>query len=146
MIGAPLLLTIAIQLLVQLYKALFYSLRHRELQLWRLVAAGGMPSAHSAFVVALVVSVGLHDGLDSSAFAVAVVLASIVIFDTIRVRGTVERQSKMLIRLQQAVPESVVDGDPATSLREVGHSLAEIAIGALVGGVLAAGGYLTFIR
>lgn len=40
--------------------------------------SGGMPSSHSSTVMALVVSVGLHDGSASPAFAIAVVLACVV--------------------------------------------------------------------
>lgn len=44
----------------------------------RLLGPGGMPSSHSATVMALVVAIGLRDGPGSSLFAVAVVLAAVV--------------------------------------------------------------------
>ncbi|KAG6511421.1 hypothetical protein ZIOFF_029489 [Zingiber officinale] len=44
----------------------------------RLLGSGGMPSSHSATVAALAVAVGLQEGIDSTSFALAVILASIV--------------------------------------------------------------------
>lgn len=44
----------------------------------QLIGSGGMPSSHSATVVALAVAIGLHEGLGSSAFATATILAAVV--------------------------------------------------------------------
>ncbi|MFS8034022.1 hypothetical protein Hanom_Chr17g01576321 [Helianthus anomalus] len=44
----------------------------------RLIGSGGMPSSHYATITALVVAVGLHDGLGGSSFATALILAIIV--------------------------------------------------------------------
>ena len=146
MIGAPLLITVAIQLGIQLYKVVFYSVRHAELQLWRFTSAGGMPSAHSAFVSALVATLALHEGLDSSAFAVAAVLASVVIFDAIRVRGVIERHSRQLRELH-AERRASAAGAAAVAGRahEVGHSAAEVAIGVVVGAGVASAAYLVLV-
>ncbi len=157
MIGAPLLITVAIQLAIQLYKVVFYSVRHGELQWWRFTSAGGMPSAHSAFVSALVATLALHEGLASSAFAVAVVLASVVAFDAIRVRGVIERHSQLLRQLVAersragqgrqgggSADGDGIDGDGGRA-HEVGHSAAEVAIGIVVGASLAAVAYLTLV-
>ena len=146
MIGAPLLITVAIQLGIQLYKVVFYSVRHAELQLWRFTSAGGMPSAHSAFVSALVATLALHEGLDSSAFAVAAVLASVVIFDAIRVRGVIERHSRQLRELRAERRGSGADtAAVAGRTHEVGHSAAEVAIGVVVGAGVASAAYLVLV-
>ena len=47
---------------------------------------GGMPSSHTATVIALAASVGLHSGWTSDVFAVAGVFAFIVMFDAFKVR------------------------------------------------------------
>lgn len=44
----------------------------------RMLSSGGMPSSHSAGVTALAVAIGLQEGTNGSAFALAVVLACIV--------------------------------------------------------------------
>lgn len=43
-----------------------------------MLGSGGMPSSHSATVMALAVAVGLEEGIGGSTFAVAVVLACVV--------------------------------------------------------------------
>ena len=40
--------------------------------------SGGMPSSHSATVSALALAIGLQEGAGSPAFAIAIILASIV--------------------------------------------------------------------
>lgn len=49
-------------------------------------ASGGFPSSHSAFVCALATGVGAQWGLDSGAFACAVVIACVVMYDAMGVR------------------------------------------------------------
>src|SRR5665647_2193465 len=85
---------------VQLIKFIIYSLKNG----WDFQYAfthGHMPSAHTAFVVSLVTSVGYYSGLNSGSFAVAVALAIIVIDDAARLRmylGDQGRYLNMLIR------------------------------------------------
>ena len=125
---------LAVQIACQAFKVVFYSLRERRLALSRFVSAGGMPSAHSAFVTALTVSVGLWDGFSSGTFAVACVFSVITIYDALRLRGAVEHHARILSMLVKKHPD-VPAGPINTSL---GHSLPEILVGILSGGWLAA--------
>jgi len=134
--GLPfaLLTAIAVQLACQAFKVVYYSLRERRLSLSWFVSAGGMPSAHSAFVSALALSVGLQDGFGSSVFAVACVFALITIYDAVRLRGAVAHHARILARLAEKHPDVSV-GHLNTRL---GHTLPEIVAGLVAGGVLAA--------
>ncbi len=136
-----LLITIAIQLGCQAFKMIYYSIRNRRLEAHRLFSTGGMPSAHSAFVAALTVSVGLVEGWQSAAFAVAVVLATIVVFDAVRLRRTVDLHSRVLNELIALLPDKRPVFDPPV----VGHSSAEVVAGIATGAVLAALAYLLFV-
>ena len=136
-----LLITVAIQFGCQAYKVVYYSIRNRRLEAHRLFSTGGMPSAHSAFVSALVVSIGLVEGWSSAAFTVAVVLAAIVVFDAVRLRRTVDHQSRALTELIALLPDKRPQFNPPV----VGHSPAEVVVGMLVGAVLAAVAYLLFV-
>ena len=136
-----LLITIAIQLGCQAFKMIYYSIRNRRLEAHRLFSTGGMPSAHSAFVAALTVSVGLVEGWQSAAFAVAVVLATIVVFDAVRLRRTVDHHSRVLNELITLLPDKRPAFDPPV----VGHSSAEVVAGIATGAVLAALAYLLFV-
>ena len=69
---------------VQLFKFLWQLLRHQRLDVATLFATGGMPSSHSALVTSLATAVGMEVGFDSTSFAVATVLAMIVMYDARR--------------------------------------------------------------
>src|SRR6187455_266540 len=51
-----------------------------------LLSAGGMPSSHSALMVGATTGIGLHDGFDTSMFALAVAVTMIVVYDAAGVR------------------------------------------------------------
>lgn len=141
MISPALIITIAIQIACQAFKVVYYSIRHRRLEAARFISTGGMPSAHSAFVAALVVSVGLVEGWGSGAFTVAAVLAAIVVFDALRLRRTVDRHSRLLQELAALLPE----GRRGFSAATVGHSAGEVVAGVVAGAVLALAAWLLFL-
>jgi len=62
----------------------------------RLFGDGGMPSGHSATVTAVMVSAGLYCGFDSPVFAVAAILAIIVMHDAMNVRLQSGKQAHLL--------------------------------------------------
>jgi hypothetical protein len=51
-----------------------------------LISPGGMPSSHTAFSTAAALGIGLQEGFGSSHFALAMTLATIVIYDAISIR------------------------------------------------------------
>jgi hypothetical protein len=124
-----LLVSVGVQVLCQVFKVVFYSLRNRKLALSWLVSAGGMPSAHSAFVSSLAVSVGLWAGFSTDLFAVACVFSIIIIYDSLRLRGAVQHHARILTQLVSRHPE-VDAGRINVSL---GHSAPEILAGIVAG-------------
>jgi len=126
-----LLIAVAVQITCQLFKFVYYSIRAGRVDPHYLVTAGGIPSAHTAFVTALTVSIGIRSGFVSDVFAVAAVFSAIVIYDAYRLRGHVQSHAKVL---NQLIPA----GSPPLS-EMVGHSIPEIVAGLLFGGILSAG-------
>jgi uncharacterized protein len=60
---------------------------------WRLVfSAGGMPSSHSALVTGVSFGIGLEHGFNSPLFAIAGVVAMIVIYELKEVLGHTPRE------------------------------------------------------
>ena len=57
---------------------------------------GGMPSSHSAAVCALATAAALKEGLDSGFFAIAAILAVIVMRDAMGMRNEVGKHAKTL--------------------------------------------------
>jgi acid phosphatase family membrane protein YuiD len=132
-LSVSLLTAVAVQVACQAFKVVFYSLSERRLSLSWFLSAGGMPSAHSAFVTALTASIGLWNGFSSDLFAVSCVFSIITIYDALRLRGAVGHHARILDQLLRGHPE-VTERD--INLR-LGHTLPEIAAGIAVGGGLA---------
>ncbi len=128
-VSVSLLSAVVVQLACQAFKVVYYSIRRRSFSLSWFFTTGGMPSAHSALVSSLSVSVGLWNGFDSELFAVACVFSLIVIYDAIRLRGAVQHHAKALKALAALHP----DTDVGELNEMIGHTLAEIAAGILAG-------------
>ncbi len=98
---------------------------------WSLLfRTGGMPSSHSALVTAVAHSIGLQAGFDSPLFALAFVIAIIVIYDATGIR----RQAGKHAEIINAMINDLATGHPLREeqLREVlGHTPLEA-----IGGVL----------
>jgi hypothetical protein len=137
-LSVSLLSAVAVQIACQAFKVVFHSIRGRRLVLSWFISAGGMPSAHSAFVTALTVSLGLWNGFSSELFAMSFVFSLIIIYDAWRLRGAVGQQARALGKLLAEHP----DLKPGKINEIVGHSLAEIAAGIAVGGGFSALVYL----
>ncbi|GMP66773.1 hypothetical protein ACSBR2_027736 [Camellia fascicularis] len=60
----------------------------------RMIGSGGMPSSHSATVMALAVAIGLQEGTGGPTFAIAIVLACVVMYDASGVRLHAGRQAE----------------------------------------------------
>jgi hypothetical protein len=129
-----LLVALAVQVACQAFKVVAYSLREKRLALSWFVSAGGMPSAHSALVTSLTISVGLWDGFGSAVFAVACVFSVITMYDALRLRGAVAHHARILAMLAEMHPE--LPAGPINT--RLGHTFPEIAAGIVTGGGLAA--------
>lgn len=98
-----------------------------------LYISGGMPSAHSATVVAVATVVGLSDGVESGLFGVAALLAAIVMYDAVMVRRSSGRQGDILAQLLLDTKSKIVAPRFAK-----GHEPAEVLVGAFLGAVVGA--------
>jgi acid phosphatase family membrane protein YuiD len=91
-----------------------------------------MPSSHSALVTSLATATGRLTGLNSPAFAIAAVLAGIVMYDAAGVRRAVSIQARILNQMI----DDAFQGKPFAEqrLRElIGHTPIQVFVGALVG-------------
>ena len=98
----------------------------------RLWGAGGMPSAHSATV-----ATGRYCGTGSTEFALALVLAIIVMYDAMGVRRETGEQAKILNRMLSEWMDRESDAMPFLGdkkLKEmVGHTPIQVLTGAIFG-------------
>ena len=129
-----LLSALAAWLLAQILKVIFYSIKNHTINLERLIGAGGMPSSHTATVVALTVAVGRLEGLGSPMFAIAFILACVVMYDATGVRRAAGEQAKVLNKLMFAHSEEDEPMDAEKALKEfLGHTPLEVFGGAILG-------------
>jgi acid phosphatase family membrane protein YuiD len=94
--------------------------------------AGGMPSSHSAMVSATALSTGMVLGFDQAVFALATVLAIIVIYDATGVRRQTGEQAILI----NSIIEELTKGKfpPQDKLKEVlGHTPGEAVLGTILG-------------
>lgn len=91
----------------------------------RFLNSGGMPSGHSAFVAALVVVVANREGIESTDFMIACVLAIVVMYDAIHLRNEAGKHAIAINR------------HFATELEEsLGHTHWEVVAGAIFGATI----------
>ncbi|MDD4503489.1 MAG: divergent PAP2 family protein [Clostridiaceae bacterium] len=112
----------------------FYS--SKKIDLTRLVGSGGMPSSHTALVMALSTSIGIMYGWDSAIFAVSLCFALVVMYDAAGVRRAAGNQAKIL----NIIIEDLAHNKPITDekLKElIGHTPKEVVAGAILGIVIA---------
>lgn len=120
----------------QFSKPLLHYVHSRRLSLRYFVTAGGMPSSHSAVVVALATRVGVDTGLSSIPFALSAVFAAVVMYDAAGVRRAVSLQARIMNRMLTEMIEAQHFNEER--LRElIGHTPFEVFVGALLGALSA---------
>ena len=118
--------------LAQLIKFTVAAIRLRRFDFPLLWSAGGMPSAHSALVTALAVSVGLTEGFDSHEAMIAVGFGTIVLADAATLRRAAGDHAVLLNRLVDRLGGPEKFG--VKRLRErLGHTRREVVGGVFFG-------------
>jgi acid phosphatase family membrane protein YuiD len=118
--------------LAQFSKLVIVLLRERQIQLQYVASAGGMPSSHSAVVVALATRTGIEVGVASTEFALATIFAGVVLYDAAGVRRAVSIQARILNRMLEEVMEYQRFNEKRL-LELLGHTPFEVFVGSLLG-------------
>jgi acid phosphatase family membrane protein YuiD len=99
---------------------------------------GGMPSSHSALFAALVIIAGLHEGWNSFAFAISVVMYLVVVRDAAGIRQHLGRHGQMLKDLLMEHAKDHQHNIPhETIVTRLGHTPLQVVIGTICGVLLA---------
>lgn len=108
---------------------------------WRhILSSGGMPSSHSAFVCACAASVGKMQGVHSVSFAVAAVLAVVVMYDASNVRRAAGEQAKILNYMMDHWKEMRPEFFGRELKELLGHTPFQVLMGGLLGIAIGLGG------
>lgn len=119
--------------LAQLIKVILELVLLRRFDVKRFVSSGGMPSSHSALVVAAATAIGRFYGFDGPAFALAAVLSAVVMYDACNVRRSAGDTARLVNQLLEHV-EKLTAEDFADDLKIImGHTPLQVAAGALLG-------------
>ena len=120
-------------LIAQILKTIIYVAVNKSFNPERLLGDGGMPSSHSATVMALVTATALNFGADTFEFAIAGVVALITMHDAMGVRRETGKQAKVINNMMDWFVQNS-DISPEEKLKEfVGHSPTQVFFGALLG-------------
>lgn len=125
-------------ILGQSWKAISPVFRGKPPAFRNILQSGGMPSAHTAAAASMALATGLREGLDSSIFAVALVLTAVVAHDAVKVRGSI---NTIINILRKVVPPEVLEKEGALP-DTVGHSVREVAAGFVLAAAVATGCHL----
>lgn len=118
----------------QLMKLIIYWFKHKSLSWHDIFVTGGMPSSHSAFVVSLATIIYLVEGA-STAFAISLVFAFVVIRDAFGVRRSVGLEGKAIEKLFK------LNHLKSKFHYSMGHTPLQVLAGAVLGLIVSAGVY-----
>lgn len=94
----------------------------------QLFISGGMPSSHSATVLAAWTVILFKDGWDSGLFGLATAVVLVVIYDAVKVRRSSGEQGESIVALIKATKANV-----ALPRIARGHTPIEVLVGAIFG-------------
>ena len=125
-------------LVAQVLKTIIHMIVNKQFVAERMVGGGGMPSSHSATVCALATATGMRYGGGSFEFAVAIMLAIIVMYDAMGVRRETGIQGRVLNEMLDIFMNMGKEISEEAKLKElVGHTPLQVLMGAVLGCVIA---------
>lgn len=127
-----LLIPFLVWFFIQTYKVIWDLVKTKKFNFKRIVGAGGMPSSHSATVIALATMIGKSEGTSSPMFALAMVFSLIVMYDAAGVRRETGKQAKLLNEIVHTPGLSSVEVREKL-VEAVGHTPIQVFVGAIIG-------------
>lgn len=121
----------------QILKFIINRLVNKEFKAERLFGDGGMPSAHSATVMALATMCGLTVGFGTAEFAIAMLFAVVVMHDALGVRRETGKQAAAIIEMVEVLDDYLKEKDEKIKTDKlkvlVGHTPSQVVCGAVWG-------------
>lgn len=136
-----LLVSLLAWFIAQTLKVLIVLYQEKKLDFERFIGAGGMPSSHSAFVMALSTTIGFENGFASPIYALALAFALVTMYDASGVRRAAGQQAQILNEIMDEYfrKKSVRPG----RLKELlGHTPKQVVAGAILGILVAVIAYI----
>ena len=120
--------------IAQFIKVITYLYTHKKINFKIFTTTGGMPSSHTAGVIALSTSIALIEGIDSLLFAVSFGFSLVIMQDAAGLRRAAGKTAETLNRLVDEFVQKNKDIKPYTALKELlGHTPLEVFCGMILG-------------
>lgn len=124
-------------LVAQMIKVFIVLIRQKRLDFELLFGSGGMPSSHSAMVTSAATAIGQYDGWNSHLFALATVVALVVMYDAFGVRRAAGKQAQLLNQIVDDIYHHRNENTQEKLKELLGHTPVEVLAGAILGIALA---------
>jgi len=123
-------------IIAQIIKFIIHYIGNKQFDMERLLGSGGMPSSHSATFTALTLTCGYYHGFDSTPFAIATLLALVVIYDACGVRRAAGQHAEALNDLHELFKENISAEKQFKIL--IGHTPFQVLMGIILGIIITA--------
>ena len=117
---------------IQAFKVIYDLIVTKKFNFKRILGAGGMPSSHSAVVMALATMIGKESGFDSSIFAISFLFACVVMYDATGVRRAAGKQAALLNKIVDTPGLSGLEVQEKL-VEVLGHTPVQVFVGAFIG-------------
>ena len=130
-------------IVAQIAKTVINAIVNKKFSFDRLVGDGGMPSGHSATVMALAMMCGFEAerGFASIEFGLAMIFAIVVMHDATGVRREAGKHARSIINIVEQLNDIFTEHDEKIKTEKlkvlVGHTPLQVAVGAVLGVVIA---------
>lgn len=128
--------------IAQFYKVLTPIFKKRKFDITRLWDTGGMPSSHSSTVSCLTTCIAIRYGISSDIFAITIIFAGIVMYDSAGIRRAAGKQAGVINSLIEKIPLFIgraqynkhFSKEKEAKLKELlGHTPVEVVVGCALG-------------
>ncbi len=119
-------------IIIQTFKVITDLVMNRRLNVKRIIGAGGMPSSHSAVVCSLATCVGKEYGFNSGIFAIALIMAFVVMYDAAGIRRAAGKQARILNHILDTPGLTQVEVQDRL-IEALGHTPIQVFVGAIIG-------------
>ena len=133
------------------FKVIYHSIKEKRFAGRYFFTTGGMPSSHSATMIAMVTSLGILEIMDGRGigydFAIALAFSLVVIYDAMGVRYEAGKHADILNKIMENEPKDVQEKVGYNKSLKVllGHKPKEVFWGIVLGVVIAIIGSLVFM-
>lgn len=121
----------------QIIKFILFTAKTRKINFKIFTTTGGMPSTHSAAVIALSTIVGILEGYDSIVFAMSLGFSFVIMYDAAGLRRAAGKTAACLNKVMEEIYNHDLEAVGGKLKELLGHTPLEVWVGAIYGFIFA---------